>query len=584
MSRGIPNESLERGVRIRPVDVACILLGIGLAVAGILLTIRGQVADHSLSAHTLDPDSTSAWFQNVAESTGINFMHESGQGNKLYMPESMTGGVALLDYDGDGFLDVYFVQGGRVIGPRAGLPGNRLYRNTGDGKFEDVTEQAGVGDIGYGMGCATGDFDNDGWTDLYVTNAGPNVLYRNNGDGTFSDVTTLAGVGDPSFSASAAFVDYDHDGYNDLIVVNYLVWSAATELTCRGPTGRFEYCVPTNYNAPAPDKLFHNNGDGTFTDTTVPSGISTMFGNGLGVVAGDFNNDGLIDICVANDETANQLWINLGDGTFRDRALEWGVAYDGGGQTEAGMGIDTGDIDADGDLDLFMTHFTNETNTLYINHTQFFADETSRWGLEASLPFTGFGAALHDFNNDGWLDVYVANGRINRGFDLASSEGPYAEPNLLFQGTSDRKFREIVPRGGTERLLKHASRGAAFGDYNNDGRIDIFVVNRDARPYVLRNQNKSKNHWVMFRVVNELGADALGARVTIHVVGKDRKRDVRTAYSYCSANDPRVHFGLGTAMQVENVRVTWPDGKTESFGGFLADRIQELRRLSCVGP
>ncbi len=519
----------------------------------------------------------SPWFESVADQCGVDFHHTSGHAEKLYMPEIMTGGVGLLDYDRDGYLDAYFVQGGRLVGSRENLPGNRLYRNLGRGRFEDATAAAGVGDVGYGMGCACGDFDNDGWADIYVTNVGRNVLYHNNRDGTFSDVTASAGVGDPSFSSSAAFVDYDHDGDLDLLVVNYVRWSPDREVACNGPNGRPDYCTPNVYQAPARDTLYRNNGDGTFTDASAASGISAMFGNGLGVVCGDLNGDGLVDISVANDLLANQLWINQGDGTFRDEALQRGAAYSGDGLAEAGMGIDAGDIDADGDLDLFMTHFDAQTNTIYLNEGGFFVDQTSRLGLTASLPFTGFGTSLVDLNNDGQLDIYVANGRVVVGHGEYVSSDPYAEPNQLFEGLRDGTFREVLPRGGTAELLVHSSRGAAFGDYDNDGDIDIFVANRDGPAYVLRNRTGRGNHWVAFRVTNRHGSDAIGARVEIVLGGRKRIRDVRTGYSYCSSNDPRVYFGLGTQARVENVRVTWVNRQVQTFGSFGADQIVELK-------
>ncbi len=535
-----------------------------------------------------------AWFENVAPGCGIGFQHVTGAGTPLYMPESMVAGVGVLDYDRDGYLDVYFIQGGSLRNRTRNTPGNQLFRNRGDGTFVDVTAEADVGDTGYGVGCTCGDYDNNGWTDIYITNTGPNVLYRNNGDGTFTDVTDAAGVGDPGFNSSAAFVDYDHDDDLDLYVVDYVSWSPESEVVCKAWNGEPDYCTPNAYKAPGQDTLYRNNGDGTFTDVSEAAGVSAIFGNGLGVVCGDLNNDGWIDIAVANDLRANQLWMNRGDGTFFDEGLERGAAYSGDGMAESGMGIDAQDIDHDGDLDLFMTHFGGQTNTFYLNEDGFFVDRTTRFGLGSSLPFTGFGTALIDLNNDGCLDIYVANGRVIYGRGEWYEKDPYAEPNQLFEGLDDGTFREIMPLGGTDDLLVHSSRGAAFGDYDNDGDIDIFVANRDGPGYVLRNRSGERssspaqgNHWIMFRVLNRFGSDAIGARVEIETSGDQSRcmsgrhmRDVRAAYSYCASNDPRVHFGLGESTGVDNVKVTWTNGKVQDFGAFEADQIVGLTQAT----
>ncbi len=555
-----------------------------LGVAGVVLLFVPVKRASSSSGSVAANDES--WFRDVADECGIRFEFQSGQtGEKYYMPETMGGGVAMVDYNGDGLLDVYLVQGGRIDNPNSDAPGNVLYRNLGDGTFVDVTESAGVGHTGYGMGCATGDFNNDGHVDIYITNAGPNVLYRNNGDGTFDDVTAGAGVGDASFSASAAFVDYDHDGDLDIFVANYVRWLRETERICRAENGQIDYCGPNDYGAPAPDMLFRNNGADaawSFTDVTEQAGLSVIYGNGLGVVCGDVNGDGLIDISVANDLTANQLWINAGDGTFRDRALGSGVAYNGSGMAEAGMGIDLQDVDRDGDLDIYMTHFEDETNTLYINEGGFFADMTDRAGLAAAPPFTGFGTALIDFDNDGLIDIYVVNGRVEIGHTVYQQVDPYVEPNQLFQGLADNTFVEVMPRGGTLAPLIHTGRGAAFGDYDNDGDVDIIVVNRDGPTYVLNNlaahgpSPPDANHWIAFRVLNQYGSDAIGARVEIDVGGERRIRDVRTAYSYCSANDPRVYFGLGPFDGTVRVLINRVDGTVQDVGPLTLDRIHTI--------
>lgn len=523
-----------------------------------------------------------AWLVNVAPACGIDFVHQSGEGEKKYMPEIMAGGVCLIDYDRDDLLDAYFVQAGNVLGATSDTPSNRLYKNLGDGRFSDVTSETGGADNTFGVGCTVGDFNGDGWPDLYVTNFGPNTLYVNTGaEGKpgFRDVTDAAGVGHPGLGSSAAFVDYDHDGDLDLYVVNYLLWSPGSEVVCSGLSGRTEYCSPMAYKSPAPDVLFRNNGDGTFTDVSETAGMARKFGNGLGVVCADFNGDGRIDIAVANDLQPNQLWINQGDGVFKDLALEQGVAFNGTGMVESGMGIDARDIDYDGDLDLFMTHFNGQTNTLYINVQGFFEDQTIPLGLGSSQPFTGFGTGLVDLNNDGWLDIYVANGRVTlpEG-NFLNENDPYADPNQLFEGLPGGGFREVVPRGGTSIPWHHSSRAAAFGDYDNDGDVDILVANRDGPAYVLENIASPQGHWIGFRVLNRHGSDAVGARVEIHGGSQKRVRDVRFASSYCAANDPRAHFGLGTLNHIDRVVVRWTDNTVQNFGPFRVDQYVTLRQ------
>lgn len=564
-------------------------------VTGLILGLAGVGLMVSRSYRSASPVSE-PWFEDVYAQSGIGFRHVSGEGlgadgsaapdgsksrlssytPTLFFPEIMSGGVALIDFDADGLLDVYFVQGGAILAPPETRPGNKLYRNIGGGRFVDVSDGSGASDTGYGMGVTVGDFDNDGREDIYITNVGPNVLLKNNGDGTFTDVTQAADVGDAGFSSSAAFLDFDGDGDLDLFVVNYVVWSADTEQVCSTPTDTHGYCSPVTYDAPARDTLYRNDGDGTFVDITAESGIASAYGNGLGVVPADLNGDGLIDLSVANDKTANQLWINLGDGRFRDEAVSRGVAFNGLGMAEAGMGIDARDIDGDGDLDLVMTHFAGETNTIYINQGDYFEDETARLGFSPSRAFTGFGTAIVDFNNDGAYDAFIVNGRVGDG----GIAGSYGEPNQLYEGSVGGGFVEVVPRGGTLAPLVHTSRGAAFGDYDNDGDVDIIVVNRDAAPYVLENRIGAQHHWIVLRVLTQSGRAALGARVTLVSGGRKWTSDTRVAYSYCSSNDPRVHFGLGHASRVESVTVTWPSGRTERFGAFVADQIVELREGS----
>ena len=518
------------------------------------------------------PRAPVAWFEERAEEDGLDFLHESGHRGRFLMPEIMSGGAALLDMDGDGDLDAYLVQGGSVEGPAEDGPPNRLYRNRGDGTFEDVTVGSGAADRGYGMGAATGDYDGDGDLDLYVTNVGPNVLLRNDGGGHFTDVTDAARAGDPSWSASAAFLDYDVDGDLDLFVTNYVNWTVATELDCYNlSVGQLDYCSPGEYDAPTADTLYRNNGDGTFSDVSKEAGITDRPGTGLGVVAGDFTGDGLVDVFVANDGMMDRLWVNDGTGRFTDQAVLLGCAVDENGKPKAGMGVAACDFDEDGDLDLLVGNLRAETDSLYVNTDSGFVDATAGAGLAiVSRLFTRFGMAWMDFDNDGRLDLYQANGRVTI-VDIA-------EPNLLFRGMPDGRFEEVEPRGGTAETLVDASRAAAFGDIDNDGGIDVLVVNRDGATYLLRNRAGSRGHWIMFRVLEARGSDAIGATITMTAGDRAIVRGVRTAYSYLAANDPRVHVGLGDAAGVTDLVVRWPDGTRERFGDLPANAVHTLRR------
>jgi enediyne biosynthesis protein E4 len=518
------------------------------------------------------------WFEDIADRAGIRFIHRSGHRDKFYLPEIMGGGAALVDVDNDGYLDLYLVQSGNLFSPAEKPPGNRLYRNRGNGTFEDVTAGSGADVPGYGMGVAAGDFDNDGNVDLYVTNFGANVLLKGDGHGHFTDVTAKAGVASGGWSTSAAFLDYDNDGFLDLFVVHYLNWQPSAEVECYSLSGVPDYCSPRTYDLPSAATLYHNNGNGTFTDVTDRAGLRAAVGNGLGVVAGDVNGDGLVDVFVANDGTPNHLWINKGNGRFEDAALVMGCALDLDGRPKAGMGTHLADVDGDGAPDLLVVNLDGESDSFYRNEKTFFRDDTAAVGLRAvSRPFTRFGAAMLDFDNDGFLDIFEANGRVGRQSELYSAD-PYAEPNLLFRGIAGPRFEEVKPRGGTAPPLIATSRAAAFGDIDNDGGIDIVVVNRDASPYVLHNVVASRGHWVMFRVLDEHGRDAIGAELTMTVGSRPVHRDVRMAYSYLASNDPRVHVGLGNETIVRDVTVQWPDGARQQFGNFNADRVVVVKR------
>ena len=536
-------------------------------------------------------------FREAAQETGLDFHHFIGATGEYFFPEIMGSGVGMLDYDRDGDLDLYFVQGA-ILDPAKevsqsvflfageGPPRNRLFRNelnpAGELRFTDVTREAGVGHTGYGMGMAVGDYDNDGHPDLYLTNFGSNVLYRNGGDGTFTDVTRDAGVDDPRYSASSTFLDYDSDGDLDLYVANYVSFTIKGNRRCGGD--RRDYCAPGVYQ-PLPDRLFRNEGNGRFTDRSEEAGLGRAFGAGLGVVAVDLDLDRRVDVYVANDGTPNQLWINQGDGTFQDQGLVSGTAYNIDGVAEAGMGVTAADFDGDGDEDLFVTHNKKETNTLYLNGRRAgFADATSRFGLaNASVPYSGFGTLWFDYDNDGWLDLFVANGAVvvdDR--QPADSPYPYAQENQLFRGDGTGRSREIGSNvAGPALELVEVSRGAAFGDIDNDGDVDIAVSNNNGPARLLLNQVGSRNHWLGVRLLADGSARPAVDQAKVALFRKGRDPLWRRCHrdgSYLSANDSRVIFGLGSSKDVERVEVHWPDGLCESWSGVGADRYITLRK------
>ena len=519
------------------------------------------------------------WFEELAASRGIDFVHRSGHETRHPLPEIMGGGAALFDMDGDRDLDLLLVQSGRISATPGTPAGHKLYRNRGDGAFDDATVGSGVGEVpGYGMGAASGDYDNDGDVDLYLTNLGANVLLQNDGKGRFADVTRTAGVPGSGWSTSATFADLDADGDLDLFVTRYLDWRIEIERECYSLTGLPDFCSPKNYDAPTSDLLFRNNGNGTFTDISRAAGLSAAVGNGLGVIADDVNGDGRLDLFVANDGTPNHLWMNMGGMRFAESALMAGVAIDQDGAPKAGMGVHAADLDDDGDNELIVMNLDTESDSFFRNEGKFFVDDTVKVGLRVvSRRFTRFGVALLDFNNDGLLDLYEANGRVGLQAE-AFAKDPYAEPNLLFRGVTGGRFEEVTPRGGTAQPLIATSRAAAFGDLNNDGGIDIVVSNRDAAPHLLRNIAPNRGHWLLLRVVERSGRDAIGATLSIVAGGRTIRRDVRTGYSYLAANDSRVHVGLSDLRLVDGMTVRWADGTRERFGPFEADRIVEIRR------
>ena len=531
--------------------------------------------------------SDGALFVESAEATGLLFRHVNGASGQYYMPEIMGAGTALFDYDNDGDLDVFLVQGGSLDatpGAAAASHSSRLFRNDHVGgrlRFTDVTARAGVGRHAYGMGAAVGDYDNDGDQDLFITAFGPDTLFRNNGDGTFSDVTGEAGVSDPLWSTSAAFVDYDRDGDLDLFVANYLDFTVAGNKLCHDSVGARDYCTPRAYR-PVPDRLYRNEGTGRFTDVTESSGISKADGAGLGVTVGDYNADGRLDLYVANDATPNQLWINRDNGTFVDEGLLSGAALSAAGNPEGSMGIASGDFDADGDEDLFVTNIIGETFVLYQNDGRGnFDDARVRAGVaRPTAALTGFGTDWFDYDNDGWLDLFIANGAVNTLEHQRGRPVPYRMKNQLFRNTGSGSFEETTAAAGPAFDHSDVARGAAFGDIDNDGDIDIVVTNNNGAARLLINQAAPGPHWVQVRVEQASGNRfALGARVEIERAGKPTLwRRVRTDGSYLSASDVRVHVGLGGSATIGAIVVQWPDGMRERWPKVESDRLLTLRR------
>jgi hypothetical protein len=527
-------------------------------------------------------------FAEAQSAAGLSFTHVNGATGQYYMAEQMGAGVALFDYDNDGDLDVFLVQGGPLDGSRTG-PTSKLFRNdltvTADGRrtlhFTDVTDRAGVALHAYGMGVAVGDFDNDGWQDLLVTSFGPETLFHNNGNGTFTDVTAQAGVSDPMWSTSAAFVDYDRDGDLDLFVANYLDFTLAGNKQCHDAVGARDYCSPRAYQ-PAPDRLYRNDGGGHFTDVTVPSGISRADGAGLGVSTGDYNGDGWPDLYVANDATPNQLWINRHDGTFVDDGLLSGAAVNAAGNPEGSMGIASGDFDGNGTEDLFVTNIVGETFALYAGDGKGnFEDVRTKAGLAApTARFTGFGTDWIDYDNDGWLDLFVTNGAVNVIEALRGDPRPFRMRNQLFRNLGTGRFEETSAGAGPAFAYEDVGRGAAFGDLDNDGRIDIVVTSNGGPVRLLMNRDTSANHWITVRLSQDGGNRfAVGAMVGIERSGRPTLwRRARTDGSYLSASDIRVHFGLGASAEVDTLVVRWPDGTLERWNHPQTDRIVEVRR------
>ena len=524
---------------------------------------------------------TGIQFVDVTQEAGIRWKHTDGRSGQKYFMETLGSGAAFFDYDADGDPDLYFVNSAPLPGYVAqGVPTNCLYRNNGDGTFTDVTEKAGVGDTGYGHGCAVGDYNNDGKLDLYVTNYGTNRLYRNDGDGTFTDVAEVAGVTEPRWSSSCAFADYDRDGNLDLYVVNYIVFGIDENPWCGlKEKGIRAYCEPDNFPAQS-DTLFRNNGDGTFTDVTKSAGIYNITGKGLGVVWGDYNNDGAPDIYVANDSTENFFYHNNGDGTFEEVGFMIGVALSEDGAAENGMGTAFGDWNNDGWLDLTVTNYAQQTNTLYHNDADgFFTDATATTKTaQLTYPYLGWATAFIDYDNDGYQDLFVANGHLHENLAELGQQGTYGQRNLLFRNNDNGTFTEVSETLGPGMKLEDVSRGATFADYDSDGDIDIVVTNSNAAPRLLRNDGGNEKNYLQIRLIaTKSTTDAIGARVKITTGDLTQMREVRSGDGYLSQRDLTLHFGIGDYEQIDSIEVQWQSGVKQLIKSVPANQVLFLK-------
>jgi hypothetical protein len=518
-------------------------------------------------------------FTEVSKAARVDFVNVNGASAQKFLAETMGSGGLFFDFDGDGWVDVFLVDGGSLADERQhGAARHRLYRNRGDGSFEDVTVRSGIAHREYGMGGCAADFDNDGLVDLYVTGVGGNRLYRNTGGGRFVDTTSAAGVAASGWSTSCAFADFDKDGFVDLFATRYVDVGTGTANNhfCGDPARQLRvYCHPLNYR-PLTSVLYRNNGNGTFADVSADVGISSSGGNGLGVVVADYDDDGWPDIFVANDSQPNTLYRNDGRGRFKEVALLAGVAVANDGKPRAGMGIDAGDYDGDGRLDVIVTNHEFETTTLFRNLGRgLFADATSESGLGLStLPFVGFGTVLFDYDNDGRLDIAIANGHVVDNTALVRAGSKYAQRRLLFHNAGERRFVEEGRSSGIGFASEKVGRALAFADIDNDGDLDLLVTNNGESADILRNDGGNHNHALEVRLVGkQSNRGAIGARILMTAGESTQFREIKAGSSYLGQNELRVHFGLGTARRADRLEVRWPGGRTEAFQQIEADAI-----------
>ncbi len=522
-------------------------------------------------------------FEEIAEKAGLHYVIATGNIENKNQPQTMVAGVALFDYDGDGYLDVYLVGGAAIPSLEKETPAywNRLFHNNRDGTFTDVTEKAGLAGIGYGSGVAVGDYDNDGWPDLFVANVTGNQLFHNNGDGTFTDVTAKAGVGGAKlsgkkmWSVGAGWFDYNNDGLLDLFVVNYCVWEVNKDPYCRVKEGVRGFCHP-KYYAPTHNTLYRNNGDGTFTDVSEETGIAKQFGKGMSVTFADYDGDGYLDAFVANDTTQNFLFHNLKGKKFEEVALDAGVGYAPDGIARSGMGADFRDVNNDGLPDIWHTAVEHEEFPLWINQGKGeFQDMTVASGLAKTNDMSGWGNGIADFDNDGWKDLFVARANVMDNISIQTPARKYPEPNTIFWNLGNGKFADVSATAGPDFQIEAAHRGVAFGDLDNDGRVDMVVSVLNGPAELFHNITDNGNHWILLKLVgtksNRMG---IGAQIRITTPdGKKQWSEVTTAVGYACSSDPRVHFGLGKNEKISEIQIRWPSGITQTMKDVSADRI-----------
>ena len=517
-------------------------------------------------------------FVNVAREAGITFKHENGASKEKLMPETFGAGVAWIDFDNDGLPDLFFSNGADLAHGKPS-PGNVLYHNLGNGKFEDVTKKAGVAGNGmFATGVTVGDYDNDGFLDIFVSGYNSRQLFHNNGDGTFTDVTAKAGVAGGGWSSSAAWVDYDRDGYLDLFVARYLEYDVKNAPYCGyKQEGYRTYCDPQQFDG-VPDQLFHNNHDGTFTDVSVKAGIANRAGKGLGVVVGDIDLDGWPDIFVTNDGVRNFLYRNKGDGTFQDITYTAGTGFDMNGKAMAGMGTEIADFDGDGLPDIFLTAFSREYNTLYRNLGKLqFEDVTLKAGLQSGFLTLAFGTKLFDFDNDGRLDIFCTNGHVTDNVELYDPQLSYKQSDLLYQNIGGGRFKDVSAESGPAFRIKHVGRGAAVADFDNDGDLDIVIADCGGPALLYRNDGGNRNHWLAIKARGrESNRFGLGSKVRVTAGGVTQYREINPSGSYLSTSDMRLYIGLGKETIVQRLEIEWPLGKKQVLENVPAGQILNL--------
>ncbi|MGB0716190.1 MAG: CRTAC1 family protein [Phycisphaerae bacterium] len=571
----------------------------GVVIASALKFVRTQSSDRAstppgkngttatgqsgtATSDSSKPSAKKPYFKNRTEELGIDFVHDCGAEGNFFIPEEMGAGGAWLDYDDDGDLDLYLVQGGSLQ-TGAKTKRDRLFRNDAGNAFVDVTADAKINISQYGMGAYAADFDNDGDTDLYVTNVGPNALLINQGDGTFVEGAQEAGIDESGFSTGAAFFDFDRDGWLDLYVTNYLEWSPQIELPCYSASGVRDYCNPVDYKSPAEDRLYRNRGDGTFEDVSATAGMRGVFGHGLGVLAEDFNQDGYLDLYIANDQNPAFLWVNQGNGTFKDEATWAGCAFNSDGIAIAGMGVVSEDLDGDADFDLVVTNIHDQAHLALQNNTGSdgtcqFEDQSRKWGFGGwGVPYTGFGIALFDRDADGKFEGIVTNGAVNLQLESHRKDAPYAEPNQYIERNENGRFIDAANVSGFPEGPAEMSRGVLVADFDNDGDVDFVITNNRGSVELWENDNQGSNNWIILDVRGRNGRRyADNALVEVTANGRTWRRRVRPHVGYLTSNDPRIHFGLGKNEEAETVTAHYTDGTKATWNNVKANRHWQL--------